>query len=158
MKKLIPFLSLIFLAGCSNNSTTLQVEFPDVSGLQTGSPLLLNGLKVGEIKKFSVMPSSHILTEIELNQLASLHQNDTFMISTLDLLGSKGIIVKESHSATELDLGQVQKGMQEQIISDTSFINNAGKIFGKITTEAQLDSLEREVKKLNKNVEELKKK
>ena len=158
MKKLLPFLSLIFLAGCSNNSTILQVEFTDVSGLQTGAPLLLNGLKVGEVKKFSVMPSSHILTEVELNPLAKLHQNDTFMITSLDLFGSKGITVKESHSATVLDLGQVQKGILEPIISDTSFVNAAGKIFGKISTEAQLDSLEREVKKLNKNVEELKKK
>ncbi|MCW3084526.1 MAG: transporter permease [Bacteroidetes bacterium] len=158
MKKLIPFLSLIFLAGCSNNSTTLQVEFADVSGLQTGSPLLLNGLKVGEVKKFSVLPSAHILTEVELNPLAKLHQNDTFMIASLDLLGSKGIIVKVSNSTMVLDLGQVQKGILEPTILDTSFVTAAGKIFGKITTEAQLDSLEKEVKKLNKNVEELRKK
>ncbi len=158
MKKLLPFLSLLILSGCSNNSTTLQVEFPDVSGLETGSPMLLNGLKVGEIKKFSVMPSSHILTEVELNQFAKLHQNDTFMIASLDLFGGKGIIIKTSNSTAVLDLGQVQKGILEPIISDTSFVNAAGKLFGKITTEAQLDSLEREVKKLNKNVEELKKK
>lgn len=146
---------LFALVSCTK-TTTLKIEFENVGGLDDKSPVLIGGLKVGDIKNFKVQPNSKILVEAQLDKDVLITKDAKFTISSLDILGSKGIIIENGTGDAILDFQTIQQGQNEKsIFNDSTVVNIIDKVATKLSTTTKLDSIENELKKLNKNIEKL---
>jgi ABC-type transporter Mla subunit MlaD len=58
----------LFLAlwGCSENSLTFQVRFPEVSGLKQGDPVYFDNNEIGKVKKVSYTDQGDYLIEVNI--------------------------------------------------------------------------------------------
>lgn len=155
INKLFTLVILIALVGCTK-TTTLKIEFENVAGLDEKSPVLIGGLKVGSIKDFKIQPNSKILVEIQLDKDVTISKDATFRISSLDILGGKGITIENGTSDAPIDFQVVQQGQKEKpLFGDSTVVNIMDKVVTKFSTTTKLDSIESELKKLNKNIEKL---
>ena len=155
IKRLLTLLFIITLVSC-NKTTILKIEFEDVSGLDDKSPILIGGLKIGNIVDFKVQPNSKILVETNIDKDVSITKDAKFTISSLDILGSKGIIIENGTESSLVDFQQIQQGQNEKrILNDSTVVNIIDKVANKLSTTTKLDSIDRELKKLNKNIEKL---
>jgi len=62
------YLILIFtLISCNPKTQTYVVTFDHVNGLEVGSPVILNGHKIGEVKNIAITDAYKIHVEIMLS-------------------------------------------------------------------------------------------
>ncbi len=154
-RSLLSVITLLVLVSCTENAK-LKVEFENVAGLDERSPVLLSGLEVGNIENFEIQPDSKIIVEVNLNKEVTITKDAKFVISSLDILGGKGIIIENGTSAVPIDLKMVQQGQIEKpLLGDSTVVNFMDKVSSKLSTTSKLDSIENELKKLNKNIEKL---
>ena len=148
-------LFIVTLASC-NKTTILKIEFEDVSGLDDKSPILIGGLKIGSIVDFKVQSNSKILVEANIDKDVTITKDAKFTISSLDILGSKGIIIENGAASSNIDFQQIQQGQNEKrMLNDSTVVNIIDKVANKLSTTTKLDSIDSELKKLNKNIEKL---
>lgn len=153
--RLFTLLFLLTFVSCTK-TTTLKIEFENVAGLDDKSPVLIGGLKVGSVKDFKIKPNSKILVEVELEKDVTISKDAKFIISSVDILGGKGITIENGLSDTPIDLQMVQQGQKEKpLFGDSTIVNIMDKVVTKLSTMTKLDSIENELRKLNKNIEKL---
>ncbi len=161
MKKIIckPFFILLFIGFSCNKTNTIKIEFDNIDGLEEKSPVLINGLKIGTVTNFHVLQSSKILVETEINRDVLITEDALYIISSLDILGSKGIVIENGKSKSSIDKLKIQKGqIQSRLINDSTIVKAITNIITKFSTSTKLDSIESELKRLNKKFEKLEEK
>ncbi len=92
-----------------NDKKILKVKFGRVAGLETGDPVMINGVKKGFIKDVSLSGDS-VLTVITLDKDAKLFSDATFSIMMLDLMGGKKVEIYSGRSNIPLDLSKTYNG------------------------------------------------
>jgi phospholipid/cholesterol/gamma-HCH transport system substrate-binding protein len=87
----------------------ILVRFPEVSGLEVGDYVTVNGVRKGNVKEIRVEGQS-VLVKLEVRKDVELKEDAVFAVMMLDLMGGKKIEVKPGKSPNTLDYSAVQKG------------------------------------------------
>ncbi len=89
-----------------NKHTTLYAKYHNISGLTRANPVLINGLRVGQVQKVYFDPnmSGDIIAVIMLSTKFPVPKNSVAVIYSADLMGSKAI---------NLQLGDAMELLQE---------------------------------------------
>ncbi len=95
-----------------------------VDGLSNASPVLVNGYEVGKIQQiyFAEDKSGKLIVEIYIGDKYPILKNSVAQITSLDLMGTKGIEIQLDHTSTEYYehgdtlLAKVEEGLSAQIL------------------------------------------
>jgi len=120
---------------------TFYTVYPQVSGLVEDAPVLINGLKVGQINSIFLHPdySGRIVVKFLVETNYKLPSNTVAKIVNTDLIGSKAIELRIGNSSTLLNnydtlTSEIQTSFQEivnkKLAQIDSIFTNIGSILG----------------------------
>jgi phospholipid/cholesterol/gamma-HCH transport system substrate-binding protein len=92
-----------------SNEHVVKVRFTNVSGLEIGDQVTVNGLRKGYVKEMIVEPNN-VLVELAIENDVQLKEDASFAISMLDLMGGKKVEVFPGSSQTAYDNSKVSEG------------------------------------------------
>lgn len=92
-----------------SNEQIVKVNFQNVSGLEVGDQVTVNGLRKGFVKEMKVEPNN-ILVELSVSKDINLKEDATFAISMLDLMGGKKVEIFPGSNSQPLDLTKTYSG------------------------------------------------
>lgn len=134
-------LGINFLKGKDlfSKSFSYQVEFTDATGLQKSTPVYYRGFKVGKIKDiiFDDSKGGKIITYFDVSYDLKLKEGSKAVISSTDLLGSKGLVILNNEAEQKLlSEGGMLIGEQEQSLtaSITPIKDKAESVISRIDT------------------------
>lgn len=87
------------------SSHEIVAIYKDVNGIKVSNPILYNGLAVGRVADLELDTSGRIIATFSLNSDVKIPDNSIAKITSLDLLGSKGIELIIGDSKTFLEDG-----------------------------------------------------
>ncbi len=112
---LVGILVFIWILGWAKNFSLqaneqfVKVRFTNVSGLEIGDQVTVNGMRKGYVKEMIVQPSN-VLVELSIDNDIKLKEDATFAISMLDLMGGKKVEVFPGISSANYDLNKISNG------------------------------------------------
>ncbi len=113
---------LRFLKGIEifSNGTDYYVVYDNVDGLNSGSPVVYKGLKVGRVKKATLHPTQKgkILVYCVFTEDVFLPVDSKAQIFSLDLLGAKGVNLIEGSSTSFLMANDTIRAAYEESFKD----------------------------------------
>lgn len=113
----------------SGTENRLKVRFQNVSGLEVGDNVTINGVRKGFVESISV-DGTAVLVELELESGVRIPEGSKFYVTMLDLMGGKKVDIKTSESQGFIELSEVQTGeFQYDIPEVMSFV---GSVSGNI--------------------------
>ena len=156
---IIAILILIGLfSSCTNNERTIYLEAEQIDGLTTEATVTLNGFQIGQVNDIQLNKQGIILIKVRLDKEPALPIDSKFKIEKRDLLGSKGISVYLGTENEKIAFGDTIKVSEEKNAFQTDSLTIKVKdIFESLTGVKQRDSILFELRRLNRNLEELKK-
>ncbi|MBE0551938.1 MAG: MCE family protein [Ignavibacterium sp.] len=92
-----------------SNEHVVKVRFTNVSGLEIGDQVTVNGLRKGYVKEMIVEPNN-VLVELSIENDVQLKEDASFAISMLDLMGGKKVEVFPGSSTTAYDNSKISEG------------------------------------------------
>jgi len=103
-----------------NKQTTFYAKYHEVSGLTRANPVLINGLRVGQVQTIYFDPdlSGDIIAVIVLNTKFPIPKNSIASIFSADLMGSKAINLKLGNSMELLQEGDTLRSSIEGSLKD----------------------------------------
>lgn len=103
-----------------NKQTTFYAKYHKVSGLTRANPVLINGLRVGQVQTIYFDPdlSGDIIAVIVLNTKFPIPKNSIASIFSADLMGSKAINLKLGNSLELLQEGDTLRSSIEGSLKD----------------------------------------
>jgi phospholipid/cholesterol/gamma-HCH transport system substrate-binding protein len=93
-----------------SNEQLIKVKFSNVSGLEIGDQVTVNGLRKGYVKEMIVDPNS-VIVELSIADDIHLKEDASFAISMLDLMGGKKIEVFPGTSSTSFNKNKISNGI-----------------------------------------------
>jgi phospholipid/cholesterol/gamma-HCH transport system substrate-binding protein len=167
---------LVFLFLYSTGDTALNKErrihvlFPNVEGLIEASPLLLNGFRVGEVKRIDLKPDTSgykPLVTFVLTSNVTIPKNSTARIVSADLF-NKGVELMLSDEKTPIADTDTLTGYTEESFGDkiskemdplktkakrlASSFDSISVIFGEIKAAKPGESLKASFRHINKSI------
>lgn len=113
----------------SGTENRLKVRFQNVSGLEVGDNVTINGVRKGFVESINV-DGAAVLVELELESGVRIPKGSKFYVTMLDLMGGKKVDIKTSESEGFIELSEVQTGeFQYDIPEVMSFV---GSVSGNI--------------------------
>ena len=109
----------------SSNSSMINVRFNNVSGLEIGDQVTVNGMRKGFVQDMRVEKNS-VLVGLSIDNDVQLKEDATFAVSMLDLMGGKKIEVFPGNSSNNFDKSKIAYGV---FYSD---IPSAMSLFGSV--------------------------
>ncbi|MDT3696940.1 MAG: MlaD family protein [Ignavibacterium sp.] len=109
----------------SSNSYKINVRFDNVSGLEIGDQVTVNGMKKGFVQDMKVGANS-VLVELSIDNDIILKEDATFAVSMLDLMGGKKVEIFPGKSNINFDKSKIANGV---FYSD---IPSAMSLFGSV--------------------------
>ena len=70
LKKLLPILLLTFVS--CNKMYEVQIQFDNVNGLRKGTPVEIDGFKVGQVKNMYINETNDVITTVEIDKEINL--------------------------------------------------------------------------------------
>jgi len=106
-----------------SRNKVLYAVYDRVDGLTNASPVMVNGFVVGQIQDmyFAKDGSGKLIVEIFINDKYPIQQNSVAEITSLDLMGSKGIEIhldlssKDIYHHGDTMVSSIEEGLQAQI-------------------------------------------
>jgi phospholipid/cholesterol/gamma-HCH transport system substrate-binding protein len=92
-----------------SNEHLIKVRFTNVSGLEIGDQVTVNGMRKGYVKEMLVEPNN-VLVELAIENDVQLKKDASFAISMLDLMGGKKIEVFPGTSSQTYDNSKTSEG------------------------------------------------
>ncbi len=93
----------------SNPENVLKFRFPESNGLQSGEPVVVNGVDRGRVIK--VFNSENAVTvEAELNDISDIYDDASAKITILEITGGKKIEIHPGNSGNPIQKDQFIKG------------------------------------------------
>jgi len=85
-----------------NKQIVYYAQYQDVSGLTIANPVLINGVRVGQVSRVELNPdmSGNVIVMITINKYFPIPDNTVAIIFSADLMGSKAINLKLGNSET----------------------------------------------------------
>jgi len=112
---LIGILVFIWILGWAKNFSiqsnehVVKVRFTNVSGLEIGDQVTVNGMRKGYVKEMIVEPNN-VLVELSIENDVQLKEDASFAISMLDLMGGKKIEVFPGTSSVVYNSNKINQG------------------------------------------------
>ena|SRR5690554_149903 len=154
--------ALIFaglFSSCSNNKRTIYLQADQIDGLTTEATVTLNGFEIGQVDDIQLNQQGNILMKLQLDKEPELPADSKFIIESRDLFGSKGISVQLGEENESIANGDTIEVINERSLTQRdSLSTKVQDIFENLTGAKQRDSILFELRRLNNNLEELKKK
>jgi phospholipid/cholesterol/gamma-HCH transport system substrate-binding protein len=94
----------------SSNQKTLLVKFKNVSGLEAGDNVSVNGVRKGNVDDFKLQ-GDNVIVKLSLDNDVDLKKDATFAVTMLDLMGGKKININPGISSQPLDYSKIQTGI-----------------------------------------------
>jgi ABC-type transporter Mla subunit MlaD len=156
------FLLLLILTGlfnsCSNNYKTIYLKADSVGGLSNEATVTINGFKIGHVENIALDKKGKTTAKLKIDKELELPIDTKFKIESQDLLGTKGISVTVGTNTQILKDSDTIIGTREETnLSIDSLIVKVKGIFDNLTEANQQDSILIELRRLNDNLEQLKK-
>ncbi|HEX7357802.1 MAG TPA: MlaD family protein [Ignavibacteriaceae bacterium] len=93
-----------------SNEQIVKVKFTNVSGLEIGDQVTVNGMRKGFVKEMIVQPND-VLVVLSIENDVQLKSDATFAISMLDLMGGKKVEVFPGTSDTSFNNNKISNGV-----------------------------------------------
>ena len=93
----------------SSTSFIIKVKFDNVSGLEVGDQVTVNGMRKGFVQDMEVGPNN-VLVELSIEKDIVLKEDATFAVSMLDLMGGKKVEVFPGKSEKDFDKTKIAQG------------------------------------------------
>ena len=125
-----------------SSSRTFYGIYDEVSGLNNSSPIMVNGLKIGQIKEIELSerhPGKILVTMAITNGDLFIPKDSKAHLESLDLLGSKGIaiqigLVEEQAQSGDTLFSSIENGLMNEVNKQIAPL--------KIKAEALLSSMD----------------
>lgn len=88
----------------------LKIKFKNISGLEVGDPVTINGFRKGYVNDI-VINNNYLIVEAAIDNDVKLSEDAKFYIVMLDLMGGKKIEIDPGYSNTEIDFNKIQAGI-----------------------------------------------
>lgn len=145
-------------SSCTNNERTIYLQADQVDGLSTESSVTLNGFKIGQVDDIHLNQQGKIVIKLRLNKEPTLPADSKFLIEDKDLLGSKEISVQLGTENKKIAIGDtINVSEGKKVFQNDSLTIKVKDILENLTGAKQRDSILFELRRLNNNLEELKK-
>lgn len=113
---------LMYLKGLEmfRNKRVVYAVYDRVNGLVASNPVLINGMKVGQVKDLYFLPDSRglIIVELLLTSNFQIPDNSVAKIISSDLLGSKEVEIILGNSKEYLRNGDTLKALTEATLGE----------------------------------------
>ena len=149
MRKIIALLFLLLLSSCSKEKT-LNFKAENAEGLTEESILTLNGFEIGTIDNIELNNQGMLLIKSTVKKAINLPIDSEFSIEEQGLLGSKMIKLKLGKSKKMISENDT---IQLKIQTDDSLHIDLKKAINELSGSNKNDSILKELKRLNKNLE-----
>lgn len=93
-----------------SNDQIIKVKFNNVSGLEIGDPVTVNGMRKGYVKEM-VVGANDVIVELLLEKNIILKEDATFAVTMLDLMGGKKIEIIPGNSNQPLNTNKTSVGV-----------------------------------------------
>ncbi len=87
----------------------VQVSFKNVSGLEIGDQVTINGVKKGHVDDIQVI-EDNVLVKLAIEKDAVLKEDAVFRVAMLDLMGGKKVEIFPGTSDVKLDYSKIHLG------------------------------------------------
>ena len=94
----------------TSNYKPVVVKFDNVTGLELGDNVMVNGLRKGFVKDMQIS-QNHVMVTLSINKDVDLREDAQFSISMLDLMGGKKVGVFPGISSTEFNYKSTPNGI-----------------------------------------------
>ncbi|MBP9583460.1 MAG: MCE family protein, partial [Ignavibacterium sp.] len=84
-------------------------RFTNVSGLEIGDQVTVNGMRKGYVKEMIVEPNN-VVVKLSIDNDIKLKEDASFAISMLDLMGGKKVEVFPGSSSTNFNINKISSG------------------------------------------------
>ncbi|MBD2715885.1 MCE family protein [Microvirga sp. STR05] len=149
LRRFLLFSGLLAGLNACSSGTVCYLKSTEADGLSTDSPVLMNGVKVGAVERFSIEPDSLILVRLQLAKDVVLPNDSRFQLER-SLLGTGSIVVVAGRSPQPLRQNDTLL-LAVPTSADSNRLPAAGllqALFGN-----KQDSLLIELRRLNRNLE-----
>ncbi|NWF49159.1 MAG: MCE family protein [Ignavibacteriaceae bacterium] len=96
----------------TQTENTVLVKFPNVSGLEVGDNVSVNGVRKGFVEDFNIQ-SKHVIVKLKVDNDIKLKEDAQFYVAMLDLMGGKKVEISPGASENNLDLNKIHEGKFE---------------------------------------------
>lgn len=152
------FLLFLLLHSCSDNTRTVYLRTDSAQGLMQRSIVTVNGLAVGQVRDIALDKAGQVIVRLELNKAPIIPADSKFRVEQRDFWGTPGISVDLGIQTTPISEGDTILLMPPAKAPMTDSLSTALQdIFDSLTGTKQRDSILQELRRLNKNLEDLKK-
>ncbi len=135
---------LVWIIGWAKNISFIEknvnykIEFDNVSGLEIGDNVTINGVRKGSVETITVTGPT-VLVEVAITKDVLIPEDSRFYVTMLDLMGGKKVEIRPGRSSKLIDPDVIQKGeFQFDVAEVMSFVGRAGEgipaIMSKIDT------------------------
>ena len=110
-----------FLRGSNllSNDHTFYAVYPTVNGLNVGAPIMLNGIKVGQVKNLELQPENANAVKVALEMDKSVKVGDSTTVRLVgSILGSTTLTLKVGHNTKQYSGGETLLTTSAQSLSD----------------------------------------
>ncbi len=148
----------------------IDLIFDNVSGLEVGDQVTVNGLRKGIVRDIS-LNKNIILVKLSVDEDVDLRKDAKFWLATIDLMGDKKIEIEPGNSPEPLDLSLTHRGWFQPDLSSVmrmvgSYEQDIGSMVADLKTtvsalsnlmgdEELMSDLKKSVKNLNELTERL---
>lgn len=149
MRPIIAILILTFLSSCSKEKT-IYLKAKNAEGLKEESYLSLNGFEVGTIENITLNKQWEILIKSSIIEDIDIPIDTEFKIAEPGLLSPKIIVLsigKSKKMISEKDTINIKTETKDSLSVDLE------KLVNKFTGSDKNDSILKELKRLNENLE-----
>ena len=88
-----------------DNNRTVYAIYQNIGGLQEGSSIMINGFKVGTVKKIFLQDNYSLLVELNIEDNIDIPVNSISKIVNEDIMGSKGIALLLGDANMDIEQG-----------------------------------------------------
>ena len=93
-----------------SNEQIAKVRFNNVSGLEIGDPVTVNGLRKGYVKEM-VVGTNYVMVDLSLDNDIKLKEDASFAVSMLDLMGGKKVEIFPGTSGRNYNYNKTAEGI-----------------------------------------------
>lgn len=132
-------------------SNKIYATFAQVSGLNPGSYIYINGVKVGSVKEVKLTPDDSVRIAMNLDLDTPITKGSVAYLRSTDILGQKAIIIERGDSDQEVPYGGEIKGVYVEGMVET--IKQKGEQLGGNISDS-FDHFNELMNRLNKVINE----
>lgn len=118
------------------------VKFSDGDRISAGDPIILSGIKIGEVSGVSLTADNKAAIGLFITKRISLSDDSQFTIMDVGLMGDKALVIYPGTSTVPLDVNKLYSGIEASSMSD---------LLG--SADAVLKKLDHIAEKLDKDVD-----